>query len=383
VQSCKVVHLSTVHPWTDNRVFARECRSLARHGYDVTLIAVAENPHNLDGVRVQPAPRTPNRLSRMLVGVPRAMVVALRHGAALYHLHDPELIPLIPFLRIRGARVIYDAHEDLPSQVLSQHYLPAASRRFVSLATRALCWFAGRASSHVIAATPVVARRFPASRTTVLHNYPELLPDVDSTVPYESRNNVAIYTGGITEHRGVVQMVDAMHEADLGDWKLLLAGSHSPPDLIADLSDRPGWRRIDFKGLVPPIEARRLTSSAKVGLVVLQPTPAYKDALPTKMFEYMAAGIPVIASDFPLWRSIVDGIGCGLLVDPYDPAAIGRALRELAQNPAQAKSMGDRGRNAVLERLNWDHEERSLAKVYAELLDSRSNRRPHCPANSG
>jgi glycosyltransferase involved in cell wall biosynthesis len=336
MQKPSVVHLSTVHPWTDNRVFRRQCRSLSRRGYDVTLIAVADRPQTNDGVRIVPAPRTPSRLTRMSIGVARALLLALQRRAAVYHLHDPELIPLIPILRMRGARVVYDAHEDLPSQVLSTHYLPPASRRIVSLFARGLCWFAGRMSSHIIAATPTIGERFPTSRTTVIHNYPELLNDVDSAVPYESRDNIVIYAGLISEGRSAVQMVDALDSAGLPNWRLVMAGHHSPPRLLADLQRSPGWPKVEFNGVVPSIEARQLTSSAKVGFVLLQPTPAHMDALPTKLFENMAAGVPVIASDFPLWRTIIEEIGCGILVDPKDPTAIGRALRTLAEDPVRA-----------------------------------------------
>jgi Glycosyltransferase Family 4 len=171
-RSNRVVHLSTLHPWEDNRVFGRECRSLARNGYEVVLVAVADRPCEQDAVRVIPVPRASNRLARMLTAVPRTLWLAWRLRAAVYHLHDPELIPIAPLLRVSGARVVYDAHEDLPCQVLDKTYLPAASRSPIAVASRGLCWFAGRVSSHVIAATPTIARRFPGGATTVLHNYP-------------------------------------------------------------------------------------------------------------------------------------------------------------------------------------------------------------------
>ena len=109
-------------------------------------------------------------------------------------------------------------------------------------------------------------------------------------------------------------------------------------------------------------------SRSVAGLVTLHPVINYLDALPIKMFEYMAAGIPVIASDFPLWREIVVGNQCGLCVDPMDPAAIARAIDHLAQHPDEACQMGENGRRAVLEKFNWAVEEKKLIQLYEDLL---------------
>ncbi|MBG0562459.1 glycosyltransferase family 4 protein [Actinoplanes aureus] len=363
----RVVHVSTVHPWTDNRVFRRECRTLARSGYDVTLIAVADEAQHCDGVRVIPAAQARTRLGRMVGGVIHAFGLAWNLKADIYHLHDPELILLTPFLRLRGSKVVYDAHEDLPEQVLGKDYLPAVSRRAVALACRGLCRFVGRASNHVVTATPTIAARFAPRPATVVHNYPELLPHVDGLVPYEAREDVVVYTGALGVLRGAAQMVDAMAAARLDGWRLRLVGPFRPATLTDELATRPGWSWVHRMGTVSPLEARRLTSTAKIGLLVLQPSTAYRDSMPTKLFEYMAAGIPVIASDFPLWRSIVEELGCGLLVDPTKPEAIATALRELAEDPARAQAMGERGRQAVLHRLNWSTEERALLHLYDRL----------------
>jgi glycosyltransferase involved in cell wall biosynthesis len=208
----------------------------------------------------------------------------------------------------------------------------------------------------------------------VLHNYPEILSDANGTIPFTSRRDTVVYAGALTAERGATQMVDAIAEASLDGWVLELVGPHCPVILTGQLAARPGWSHVENIGVVQPLEARRLMSTAKAGMVLFQPTPAHLEALPNKIFEYMAAGLPVIASDFPLWRSIIEPIGCGLLVDPTSPEAIARALRELARDPARAETMGERGRQAVLRGLNWSSEERALLDVYDRLLGA--NRAP-------
>lgn len=90
----------------------------------------------------------------------------------------------------------------------------------------------------------------------------------------------------------------------------------------------------------------------------------------------MSAGIPVIASDFPLWKEIVEGSGCGLLVNPLDPEAIAEAIKWLLENPEKAETMGKRGRKAIEECYNWDKESVKLISFYRKfdrsVIKSRS-----------
>ena len=101
---------------------------------------------------------------------------------------------------------------------------------------------------------------------------------------------------------------------------------------------------------------------------LLHPKPNYVESQPVKLYEYMTAGLPVIASDFPYWRRIVDEAGCGLLVDPKDPEAIADAIEWLWRNPEEAEEMGKRGREAVFARYNWRAEVPKLLGLYEEIL---------------
>lgn len=366
-----VVHVSTVHHWDDSRIFRRMCLSLARHGHDVVLLANAEREREEGGVRVVPVAAARSRAGRVLVTLPRVAAAAWSMRAVIYHLHDPELIPMIPVLRLRGAKVIYDAHEDLGRQILAKEYLPAAIRPAVAAAGRLLCRFADRTADYVLAASPTVAEGFRGGGAcAVVRNYPEALPQGRDAPAYDRRDQRVVYAGGLTRARGVEQMVDAMPYAGLPDWRLLLVGPHCPEDFIDSLRTRPGWDHVDHRSAVPPMEARRLMGAGRIGLALLQPIGQYVDVLPTKLFEYMSLGIPVVASDFPQCREVVDGARCGLLVDPTDPRAIGEAIRALATQPDAAREMGERGRAEVARRFNWGIEESRLLQAYTSLLGS-------------
>ncbi|MGH8855476.1 MAG: glycosyltransferase, partial [Telluria sp.] len=178
------------------------------------------------------------------------------------------------------------------------------------------------------------------------------------------------YVGSISAIRGVRELVRACALLRT-PARLALAGGFAEPALEAEVKGLPGWDRVDPLGHLDRSGVAGVMARAFAGLVTLLPTASYREALPVKMFEYMAAGIPVIASDFPLWRTIVEGSRCGLCVDPGNPTAIAAAIDQLASHPHLASEMGANGRRAVFERFNWDKEADKLIAFYADILAPR------------
>jgi glycosyltransferase involved in cell wall biosynthesis len=155
--------------------------------------------------------------------------------------------------------------------------------------------------------------------------------------------------------------------------RLRLVGSWDTPELPVALSKIPGWDRVTFAGPLGRVEVAAELQKAYAGLVILHPEPNYLASQPVKLFEYMCAGIPVIVSDFPVCREIVDGAKCGILVNPLDPAETARAVEFLLTHPEEAAEMGRRGYQAVRERYSWANEEKTLLRFYSDLF-------PHGPA---
>ncbi len=285
------------------------------------------------------------------------------------HFHDPELIPVGILLRLSGTKVIYDVHEDLPRQILSKPYIPAPLRRPIAGFARALEWLAGRLLTGIVPATPAIAEHFPAGLSVLVQNFP--LPG-ELTAPasshYAKRPPHFAYVGGISEIRGTGQMVEALQIATADGICLRMAGVFLPAAHRADVEALPGWRNVDFIGWADRPTVATMLGDVRAGLVLFGPYPNHISAQPNKLFEYMGAGLPVIASDFPLWRQIVDGAGCGLLVNPEDPKAIAEAMDWLLNNPDEAEAMGKRGQRAVEEIFNWPSEAKKLVAFYHERL---------------
>jgi glycosyltransferase involved in cell wall biosynthesis len=368
-EGIRVCHLTSVHAIHDTRIFEKECVSLAAAGYDVHLVVPTTESRRLRGVTIAAVPPARSRLGRAIVTTSRVLARALRVRARVYHFHDPELIPIGLVLRALGKRVIYDVHEDVPTDVLDKHYLPpwirALLARIVDVGER----IAVRGFSRVVVATPAIARRFPAAHSVVVQNFPlpsEFAP-ADET-PYGSRPPTIAYVGLINEVRGAVEMVRAAGQvAARQRTRLLLAGRFDPPALESRLRALPEWRHVEYRGVLPRAGVATMFAEARLGLVLFHPRPNHIESQPNKLFEYMAAGLPVVTSRFPLWQEIVEGAQCGLLVDPLDARAIAAAIEWLLRHPAEAEAMGARGREAVRHRFNWRREEIKLLDCYTHL----------------
>lgn len=364
-----VVHVSSAHPHTDNRVHYRECNSLVEAGFDVTLVAVeSELAGHTTNVKVIEIPRR-KRVARMLLSSFEAIQKAVATRARIVHMHDPELIPFIPLLRLAGRIVIYDAHEDLPAQVKNKSYLRYPSAQIIALFSRILVRIA-HFSNLIVCATETISNRYPQHKTVVVHNYPPLR-EAEAEVgalDIEKRDARIVYVGGLSEGRGASVMVTAMAQSCIPeDWRLRIAGSVTEP-YLQTLQAKAGWNRVDFDGQIEPEAARDLILGARIGLVVLTGSEAYLDSLPTKMFEYFAAGVPVIASNFPLWRTIVEDNDCGVLVSPESPAQIANAIKEYAENPDLLVRHSQNARKLAVNYLNWAPEGKILIEAYDELL---------------
>jgi glycosyltransferase involved in cell wall biosynthesis len=377
--SRRVCVLTSAHPAFDVRIFHKECKSLARAGYEVTLIAAGAEDGNHGGIALRALPAWKGRLDRFMRGPLAVYRKALEVDADIYHFHDPELIPIAMLLRLHGKKVIYDIHEDLPRTISYKPYIPRPLSGIVSRAVEFIENSASRRFSALVAATPGIGDRFRKvnKNVAVLNNFPRIEEIESSTDVATGKSQVStfLYVGmRITRARGAEEMVRAMGLLPEGlQARLRLVGSWDTPELPVALSTIPGWDRVTFAGPLGRAEVAAELQKAYAGLVILHPEPNYLTSQPVKLFEYMCAGIPVIVSDFPVCREIVDGAKCGILVNPLDPAETARAVEFLLTHPEEAAEMGRRGYQAVRERYSWANEEKTLLRFYSDLF-------PHGPA---
>jgi len=368
-----IVHLSSAHPRYDTRIFVKQCRSLAALGHAVTLVvADGLGDERVDGVQVIDVGRLEGRANRVLRTTRRVLQAARRLDADVYQLHDPELVPAGLHLKRLGKTVIFDSHEDVPAQLLAKPYLSPLARRLLSAGYAACERHAYRRFDGLVAATPFIRERLRHlhPNTVDVNNYPTL-QEFDAAPDWDGKVAEVCYVGSISAIRGIRELVRAC-ELLRSPARLSLVGSFAEPALEREVAHFPGWKRVDAHGHLGRAGVQAAMRRAVAGLVTLHPVVNYLDALPVKMFEYMAAGLPVIASRFPLWQEIVEGNGCGVCVDPGNPAAIAAAIDHFCLHPQVARRMGENGRRAVLARYNWHSEAAKLAGLYDDLLAARA-----------
>lgn len=362
-----VAQMTSVHPPFDTRIYQKIARSLVSSGRRVSLVTCHPIGDHVGGVRFESAGSYSSRLGRMLLAGPRVALKAYFTGARICHFHDPELIPGALLLRLLGRRVIYDVHEDVPRQIAVKHWIPAWIRSPIAWLVEIIELLAAHVFDRIIAATPTIAKRFPPSKTVTIQNFP-ILGELHNDTPLAARPPHVAYVGVISPERGAREMVEAIARVDpLIEARLRLAGVFSPKSYRNTLENLGGWSCVDEMGTLDRQGVKKLLGSCRVGLVTLHPAPNILPSYPIKLFEYMSAGLPVIASDFPLWREIVGQSGAGLLVDPQNPDAIAAAIEKLLADPAGAEVMGRRGREAVEQTFNWAHEELKLFAMYDAL----------------
>lgn len=356
--SQRIWHVTFVHPASDVRIAHKECVALAQAGYDISLVApdgYIGPPSVIRWIRIP----SRNRLARVVSGM-EILWLIWRGRPAVAHFHDPELLP-VAWLTKRAIRiplVIYDAHEDLESQVHSKPWISPSLRPLVARLVRLMLRLTSGAIDAVVLANETTAPRFERSRLLLVRNYPWARDFQRSEIAADRTG--AVYVGSISNARGFAEMVEATKLAGL---RLTLAGPLAPEAASSRLLDEP---HVNYVGTIPPNAIPDLLSTQLVGLCVLHPEPHYLVQQPTKVFDYMAAGLPFVASDFPSWVAEFGGENAGLFVDPTDVASIVTALDEIANSSHLYEEMSAAGRRAFTDRFSFDADSRTLV----EFLDS-------------
>ncbi|MDC0552986.1 glycosyltransferase [Methylophilaceae bacterium] len=281
------------------------------------------------------------------------------------HLHDPELIFLGLYLKLKGMHVIYDSHEDFPKQILGKNYLfnSQLNNYFVKIlapSARLFFYIILRHFSGVIAATPSIRNSLIKINPNciVINNYP-VLSDIEFT-SFDKKKKSALYIGNVHEAKGSFDYENAskfVHRSIVFD----IVGRYRMPLYFSN--------NLKYHGLKSRNELNYFFRNSFVGLCVFHPIPNYIEAQPIKLYEYMAAGRPVIVSNFPLWEKFIRENNCGIVVPPHNPRAIAEAVEKLYYDQKLASRLGVNGRRAVEAKYNWSLEEVKLIAFYNKILN--------------
>jgi glycosyltransferase involved in cell wall biosynthesis len=368
-----IVHMTSVHAWNDNRIFNKMCRSLAQNSKRVDLVAVMDENHDgktVDGVVLHAVNKPHSRRERFMQTTPEVLKKAQSVESDLYHFHDPEFLPYIEkFRSLVRKPVIYDIHENYPAAILSKTWIPEISRFLVGKGFDLLERRKAAAVDGLIFAWPGIMERFEShSRKLLVNNYPyrdELNKNQD--VIEKRVAGWFVYVGVLSPARGILEMIKAVGMGG-NKYKLLLGGNWSSEEYRQKCQEERGWAFCDYKGYLDRKTMRELYANAQAGVIAFFPEPNHLYSIPNKIFEYMSAGLPVIASDLPTQRSIVEETGCGVVANAQSSVAIYDKMRWICEHPDEAAAMGKSGKQAVEDKFNWESEVLKLIAFYEEIL---------------
>lgn len=383
----KVVHIGMYHRYDDVRILNRECASLVQGDYNVTymtsdLVHVPDCIDTIDGVTIKQYPFELQNfafqwnLFAYFKGRSRIKGIiteaVLRERPHVLHIHEYYLLFLVKRIQraIPNVKVIYDIHEDTPKEQGGRYIkkfgknLGRAVQKYVEIKELS---FARRVDA-VIAATPYIAAQFrnKAKVIQTICNFPVMEDIEHNSTAISTREKNVCYAGGLTEERGITSIVKNAKQID---GMIILAGaidSGYMHELQVTYPDVWG-EKVKYKGYLKRTDIRKLYGQSVVGLCTLLWNENFYNALPVKIFEYMAAGIPVVCSDFPLWKQIVEENECGIAVNPDNEKSIIEAVNQLLSDRELAQRYGLNGKRAIIDKYNWSKEERKLLSIYERL----------------
>ena len=367
-----VCHVSSVHMGLDVRIYLKQCRSLSAAGYKVALIIHANEEEvseaSVHNIRIYCLNPYATRFSRMLMGMTTCFCMAMfTIRAKIYQFHDPELLPIALLLAIFGKNVVFDYHENYAEDILTKTWLPKWLRGGISWIFSLVEYVVSRLLKGKIAATASIMQdlsHYPKSRI-VLNNYPFKSEFMRFEQGLQNKRREIAYIGMISEARGLKQLVDAL---PLANVRLNLAGNSVSSEFMLTLAKSPGWPFVNYFGHVSRSEVFDILRNSSIGVVVFLPGPNHTQSQPNKLFEYMAAKLPVICSNFPLWNHLVVENGCGISVNPFDSREIAKAINLLLDDPLSLEKMGENGERVVRDRYNWEVEEKKYLKLCNDII---------------
>lgn len=361
----RVCHVTSVHSAKDTRIFFKECKSLSKK-YEVIIVAANARDEIVDNIQIIGYKLPTSRFSRILKAK-EVIKTLVNVNAEVYHFHDPELLPIGIILKKRiGKQIVFDSHEDVPMQILCKEYIPRFLRKPLS---RLYSYYESskmKKYDALVTVTPIIYNRLKLINpyTYQITNFP-MYEEISHSAKWD---RTICFTGSVSERYLHHSIINCLKNADA---RYVLAGS-AYPSYLNRLKQLPNWDSVDYRGQVSYNQVLEILQSCSIGIVILfySPNVGYKKGTlgVLKMFEYMMAGIPVIATDFELWKEIIDVNHCGICVNPYDDKQIQNAIRFLLDHPEEARKMGENGKDAVRRLYNWGSQESILFDLYDRLF---------------
>ena len=358
----------------DFRVF-REASTLASRGHRITVVALESSKplcEEWNDFEVITIPRA--AVGSLRIAYPqfwwRAAKILRKIRADVYHAHDLDALPpASKAAKHYNVPLVYDSHE-LWTHQSSLVSRPWIRRFWEHLETRLI-----KQAAHVISVSEPIAKnlvgRYQLDRVTVLRNLPPYREPVSGncirdmlTLPPKA--TILLYQGGFLTDNGLAEQIHAMASVENAHL-VLLGGGPTKNDLQREVQLAHVEDRVHFLSRVPFSELHTYTCSADIGMCLIKPTGrSFYWSLPNKLFEYLMAGLPVLASDAPQIAELVQTAGVGECVDVRNVSRISECINHLVADRVKCKQYASAAL-ATAKKMSWDREQTKLIQVYDDL----------------
>ena len=366
----KVCHVISGYYRNDPRIFQRQCKSLVNGGFEVCILTNDGQPNEImEGIKVYATDKYwTNRIKVLLYAKSQFLKKAIEVNSDIYQLHSPELFSLGLILKKLGKIVIYDAHEDLPSHILEKEWIPLIFRKPISIFINFYMNRVLKSYNEIISPHHHVVEKLELinTNTTLITNFAK----VGSLINYDlshylNRENSICYSGTVYLSSNQEFILEAI--SNINNLKYQIVGFIGE-NYKEQLSERKGFEKLQFLGRIPWAELNDFYSKSLIGMVIMdyKLNLGYKRGTyaVNKIFEYMEVGLPIICTDYDLWKEIIDKYDCGICVEPNNAKQIEEAIQFLISNKEKAYQMGQNGRKAVLLEYNWSTQEKEYLRIF-------------------
>ena len=355
---------TSVHRWNDNRIFYKEAISLAKC-FNVQLHAPADfDQKSLHGVTIFGLPIWKKESDRKKIRKELWVRLKKNTDTDIFIFHDPELI----WIGIKAAifsdiKVIYDIHEDTIQSIRRKKWLTPLNKFIAIIGYSLLQGVSKWIFKHYILAEDSY-KNFIKSNFTVIRNYP-----IKKEWPKE-RNKIfdLVYLGDVTEDRGGLLMIDLLSilTDKYPEVKLALVGKIEANAYVL-INERVNTLKLEnhvqLFGYMNYPDAMEIVCKSKIGLCLLKPVQNYIYSYPTKLFDYMQAGVPYICSNFALYEELLNECQAGITVDPMDIRTAAKEISSILEDSLKYDTMSKNGLSSLENSYNWATQEEKLFEL--------------------
>jgi glycosyltransferase involved in cell wall biosynthesis len=362
-----ICHLTITEQTSIPRLL-RESKSAIDANYKVVIVSPGESFIDSNGIIFVGVPIAKSRLQRVTRTNKQIISESLKTNADIYQIHDPELLRFSFLLKRKGARVIFDSHEFYDIQILTKPYIPKRLRKLIRNLYLIYETFILRRIDYTIGVCTIDGINHFEHRNInniLVENFPYIESKTVNTIA-EKKQQI-IYAGLLSENRGTKNLIKAAYKANI---RLVLCGSWQSEEYEKTISNMEEFNIVEYLGVIPKSELEIIYAESLIGMSTLLFEGQYHtvDTLPTKVFEYMQAGLPVIVSKTNYFVESNRELPFGIAIDPYNIQEITEAIIKLIHNEPLREELGNNGRLLAHKKYNWLEEVKKLLKVYEELL---------------